>query len=233
MSTVDSRQSTLNRGLSVAEIAKKTYKDHVVDHVYQLLLSGELRPGDPVKESLLARQLGISRAPVREAMWELRLNGLVRYRPQVGHSIPVLSPEQIVDSYTTRGVLEGYAVMESCNRFSEREIAELEALVDQMEDAADKRDHQTVVEAGREFHDLLISKSDNGQLVDYANRLSLKLNILFFQHWSRLYTPSEIGERHRGIIKTLDSREAGVIEEVVRQHWIETGSKIARISTGL
>lgn len=217
----------------MSEIAKKTYKDHVVDYVYQLLLSGELRPGDQLKESLLAKQLGISRAPVREAMWELRLNGLVDYRPQMGHSIPVLSPEQIIDSYTTRGVLEGYAVMESCNRLSRREIAKLEALVDQMEDAADKRNHKAVVEAGGEFHDLLISKSDNGQLLEYANRLSLKLNILFFQHWSRLYTPSEIGKRHRNIIKSLTSKEAGAIEEVVRQHWIETGSKIARISTGV
>lgn len=214
------------------KIAKKTYKDHVVDHVYQLLLSGELRPGDQLKESLLARQLGISRAPVREAMWELRLNGLVEYRPQVGHSIPVLSPEQVIDSYTTRGVLEGYAVMESRNRFSAREVANLEALVDEMEDAADRRSHKTVVEAGGEFHDLLISKSENGQLLEYASRLTLKLNILFSQHWSRLYTPGEIGKRHRDIIKSLKSKEADVIEEVVRQHWIETGSKIARIRMG-
>ena len=115
MNNVDSRHLD---GVCLLEIAKKTYKDHVTDHVYQLLLSGELRPGDRLKESLLAKQLGISRAPVREAMKELRLNGLVDYRPQVGNSIPLLSPKQIIDSYTTRGVLEGYAVMESRNRSS-------------------------------------------------------------------------------------------------------------------
>lgn len=215
------------------EIAKKTYKDHVIDHVYQLLLSGKLRPGDRLKESLLARQLGISRAPVREAMKELRLNGLVDYRPQVGNSIPVLSSEQIIDSYTTRGVLEGYAAMESRNRFSATEIAKLESLVGHMEDAADKHNHQAVVEADGEFHDLLISKSDNSQLLEYAARLSLKLNILFFQHWSTLYTPSEIGRRHRDIIESVKSKESGLIEHVIRRHWIETGSKIAKIRIGL
>jgi len=214
------------------EIARKTYKDHVIDYVYQLLLSGELRPGDRLKESLLAKQLGISRAPVREAMKELKLNGLVDYRPQVGHSIPVLSPKQIIDSYTTRGVLEGYAVKESHNRFSAREIAKLENLVDQMEGAADEGNHKTVVEADGEFHDLLISKSDNGQLLEYADRLSLKLNILFLQHWSRLYTPSEIGRRHQDIIESVKSKQAGVIEQVIRRHWIETGTKITRIRMG-
>jgi DNA-binding GntR family transcriptional regulator len=228
MSTVDTQPGSV-----LLEIAKKTYKDHVIDHVYQLLLSGKLRPGDRLKESLLARQLGISRAPVREAMKELKLNGLVDYRPQVGNSIPVLSPEQVMDSYTTRGVLEGYAVMESRNRFSAREIAKLDNLVDQMEDAAHRRNHKTVVEADGEFHDLLISKSDNSQLLEYADRLSLKLNILFFQHWSTLYTPSEIGRRHRDIVESVKSKEAGVIEHVIRQHWIETGSKITRIRMGL
>ncbi len=89
------------------QIVKHTYKDQVIDHIYQLLLDGELGPGDQLKESLLAEQMGISRAPIREAMKELIMNGLVDYRPQVGNFIPVLSPKEIVDSYTTRGVLEG------------------------------------------------------------------------------------------------------------------------------
>ena len=210
------------------EIVKKTYKDQVVNYVYQLLLAGKLRPGDQLKESLLAQQLGISRAPVREAMKELQLNGLVDYRPQVGNSIPVLSPKQIIDSYTTRGVLEGYAVMETCNHFSAVEIDKLEYLVDQMENAANERNHEMVVEAGSEFHDLLISKNDNVQLLEYADRLSLKLNILFFQHWSGLYTASEIGMRHRNIVESVRSKEADLIEQVIRQHYVETGLKITR-----
>jgi len=98
-------------------IVKKTYKDQVVDYVYQLLLENKLNPGDQLKETVLAEQMGISRAPIREAMKELIMDGLVDYRPQVGNFIPVFSPKQIIDSYTTRGVLEGYAVMETCDIF--------------------------------------------------------------------------------------------------------------------
>ncbi|MCK5825411.1 MAG: GntR family transcriptional regulator, partial [Desulfuromusa sp.] len=152
-------------------IIKKTYKDQVVDYVYQLLLNNELNPGDQLKETVLAERMGISRAPIREAMKEMIMNGLVDYRPQVGNFIPVFSPKQIIDSYTTRGVLEGYAVMSACNRFSAEEIGKLENLVEKMEKYAKKMNHKMVIEVGGEFHDLLISQCDNVQLLEYTDRL--------------------------------------------------------------
>jgi len=210
-------------------IVKKTYKDQVIDYIYQLLLTGELEPGEQLKESLLAEEMGISRAPIREAMKELITNGLVDYRPQVGNFIPVLSPKQIVDSYTTRGVLEGYAVMETCGQFSEEEIDKLGNLAEQMESYAKKKNHKMVVEAGGEFHDLLISKCNNVQLLDYTDRLSLKLHILFFKYWGKLYGPTEIGRRHREIVESIKAKDRDLIEKVVRQHYVETGSKIASL----
>lgn len=210
-------------------IVKKTYKDQVVDHVYQLLLSGELEPGNQLKESLLAEQMGISRAPVREAMKELIMNGLVDYRPQVGNFIPVLSPKQIVDSYTTRGVLEGYAIMETCEKFSYEDIEKLENLTVQMEQYAQQQNHKMVVVVGGEFHDLLINKNDNVQLLEYTDRLSLKLHILFCKHWGRLYNSEEIGRRHREIVASLITKEPNRIEQVVRNHYAETGLKIAAL----
>ena len=208
---------------------KKTYKDQVIDYVYQLLLEGELNPGDQLKETLLAEQMGISRAPIREAMKELIMIGLVDYRPQVGNFIPVFSSKQIIDSYTTRGVLEGYAVMNACDQFSPEEIDKLENLTVQMEGYAKKKNHKMVIEAGGEFHDLLISKCDNVQLLEYTDRLSLKLHVLFFKYWAKLYSSAEIGRRHREIIESVKARDLNLIEKMVRQHYVETGSKIAKI----
>ena len=210
-------------------IVKKTYKDQVVDFVYQLLLNGELNPGDRLKESLLAERMGISRAPIREAMKELIMNGLVDYRPQVGNFIPVLSPKDVIDSYTTRGVLEGYAVMETCEQFSAAELDNLAGLTEQMESFARQQDHKMVVDLGGEFHDLLISKNNNAQLLEYTGRLSLKLHILFFKHWSTLYDPKEIGSRHREIVDSIRSKDRMLIEKVIRHHYLETGTKIAAL----
>lgn len=213
-------------------ILKKTYKDQVIDHVYGLLLDGELGPGNQLKESLLAAQMGISRAPIREAMKELIINGLVEYRPQVGIFIPILSPKQIIDSYTTRGVLEGYAVMTSCQRFLQDDLLRLDQLVDGMVAAACDHDHKRVVEIGGEFHDLLISRCDNLQLLDYTDRLSLKLHIQFYKYWGRLYDAEAIGTRHRRIVESIRAGRTAEIEKTVRQHYLETGTRIAELQSG-
>jgi len=210
-------------------IVKTTYKDQVVAYVYELLLRGELQAGDQLKESLLAAQMGISRAPIREAMKELIMNGLVEYRPQVGNFVPLLSAKEIVDCYSTRGVLEGYAVACGCTALGQRELEQLYALTERMEVCAVQQDQKMVVGVGGEFHDQLISYCDNSQLLEYTNRLSRKCHVLFYRHWSALYSATEIGRRHRLIVDTVAQGRPQQIEQVIRDHYLESGTKIAAL----
>ena len=210
-------------------IIKKTYKDQVVDYVYQLILAGDLIPGQQIKESLLAAQMGISRAPIREAMKELIMDGLVDYRPQVGNFIPILSAKEIIDCYTTRGLLEGFAVGTSCSQFGAADYQQLNELVNEMESAANRQEHKLVVDVGGQFHDYLIRQCDNQQLLEYTNRLSLKCHILFYKHWSSLYSATEIGHRHRLILTAVRSGDAARLEQVIRDHYHESGCKIAAL----
>lgn len=209
------------------KIVKTTYKDQVIEHIYDLVLEGTLAPGDQIKEIVLAEEMGISRAPIREALKELITNGIIIYKPQVGSFVAQLSKKEVVDAYTTRGILEGYATMENRDCFSLEEIEKLENLVHQMEKSANKKRHKMVIQLGGEFHDLLISKNKNIQLMDYSARLSQKLHILFYRHWGALYSPCEIGSRHIAIIDALKTKIPHKIEEAVRDHYTETGAKIA------
>ncbi len=213
----------------MAAIKKTTYKDQVIDYVYEFILDGRYLPGDQIKESLLAKELGISRAPVREALKELIVIGIVDYKPQVGNFIALLSPEQIVDSYTTRGVLEGYAAMAGCDQFSEDDFAEMKLLVDRMRNAAKRGNQKMVVQIGHDFHNLLVSKNNNVQLAEYMDRLSLKLHVMFYKHWSDLYSPREIGDRHMKIVTSVMSGDPAKIEQSIREHYSESGNKIAAI----
>jgi len=210
-------------------IIKKTYKDQVIDHIYQLILADQLKPGDRLKESLLALEMGISRAPIREALKELMTLGLVDYKPQIGNFIPVMSNKQIIDSYTTRGVLEGYAVMSACERFSADDLQRLDRYVDDMASAALVGEQKKVADIGGEFHDFLVAFNDNQQLVEYTNRLGLKLHVLFCKHWGMLYRPEEIEQRHRAIVDSIRSQDKVRIEQVIRAHYVETGSKIVTV----
>ncbi len=212
-------------------IIKKTYKDQVIDHIYQLILADQLKPGDRLKESLLALEMGISRAPIREALKELMTLGLIDYKPQIGNFLPILTPKQIIDCYTTRGVLEAYAVMSACERFTPSDLQRLDHFVTDMGLAAREGDHKQVVKIGGEFHDILVASCDNQQLLEYSDRLSLKLHVLFYKHWGRLYRPDEIEDRHRAVVDSIKSQDRTRIEQVIRVHYVETGSKIVAVQT--
>lgn len=211
-------------------IKKTTYKDQVIDYVYQCILDGRHLPGDQIKEALLAGELGISRAPVREALKELTVNGIIDYRPQVGSFIAFLPPQQIRDVYTTRGVLEGYAIMATREQFSTGDIDTLHSLVARMRHEAELGNRKMVVEVGDDFHSLLISRNRNRQLAEYMDRLRLKLHVLFCRYWSDLYSPAEIGDRHLRIVTSLLSGDPAAIEGTVRRHYSESGDRIAAIS---
>ena len=145
---------------SMTIIQKTTYKDQVIGYIYHLLLDGRFSPGDQIKESLLAREMGISRAPVREALKELIALGIVAYKPQVGNFIARLSAKEIVDSYTTRGILEGFAISATRDLFGDNDLNHLEMMVARMEKAALRGNRKKVVEVGGDFHDMLISKNE-------------------------------------------------------------------------
>lgn len=213
-------------------IIKRTYKDQVVEYLYDLILEGSLSPGDQVKESSLSNELGISRAPIREGLKDLISNGIIEYRPQIGNFIPQLSPKEIIDAYTTRGILEGYAIGTTHTQFSEEEIEELSGITKLMRKYASQNNRKKVIQAGDDFHSLLISKNSNIQLIDYTQRLSLKLHILFFKYWSNLYSQEEIGNRHQRIVDVLKSNDTCRIEQVIRDHYTETGTKIASLQKG-
>lgn len=163
-------------------IRKITCKEQVVERVYECILDSRYQPGDQVKESQLAGKLRISRAPARETLKELTVSGIIDYRPQVGSFIARLSPKEISDAYTTRGILEEYTSMATRDRFNEVDVKKLQSLVDEMRSAAERSDRKEVVQIGDVFHSLLISKNSNSQLAEYMERLRLKLHVMFCRY---------------------------------------------------
>lgn len=210
-------------------ISKTTYEEQVISFIYNCLLKGELKPGDQIKENRLAIKLGISRAPIREALRELISNGIIEYRPRVGNFVMNLSPKDIVDSYITRGVLEGYAARDAIDNFSVYGINRLYKMTENMEELASSGKHIKLIDLGDKFHEMIFSRSGNKQLVGFTKKLSIKSHLMFFRYLAMLYSPSEIGERHKIIVDALKSGNAEQVEACIRSHYYETGTKIANL----
>jgi DNA-binding GntR family transcriptional regulator len=207
-------------------IERSTYKDHVIKHIYNGLRENRFRAGEKILESHLAKDLGISRAPIREALADLVRSGLLEYRPQVGNFVASLSPEEITDSYVARGVLEGFAVAHGIDNFSDDDLARLEEMAHKMALFAKKGQRKALIDIGQDFHEELFSQSSNAQVVLFTEQLSLKLHLLFYKHWANVYTPEEIRDRHMEIIAMIRRKDPVKLEQLIRQHYIDTGHKI-------
>ncbi|MCA9877793.1 MAG: GntR family transcriptional regulator [Thermomicrobiales bacterium] len=114
--------------------------------------SGQLKPGDRLVEWNLASHMGISRAPVREALRQLEFEGLVSSRPRRGYVVRGLSPAELFEIYDLRSLLEPTLARAASQRVNPEQLAAIYAALDRMRAAAAARDVAAVVKADRAFH---------------------------------------------------------------------------------
>ncbi|MEJ2058336.1 MAG: GntR family transcriptional regulator, partial [Desulfofustis sp.] len=119
------------------------------------LLVGELLPGQRLTEESLARDLGVSRTPIREALHKLELEGLVEPAGARGFRVPADSLAEINELFEIRAVMEGHALACLAGIIDDENLRQLEMLIERAEDACSKGELQLVFEYNTCFHDQL------------------------------------------------------------------------------
>ena len=209
-------------------LERDTYKDKVKKYIIDLILNHKLVPGDQIKEKDLSQTLGISRAPIREAFKELIAEQILEYIPFKGTYFKKTSSKEALNIYITRGLLEGYAVAESISSNLKNQD-QLNHLVEEMYVSAKRQDNIQLIELGDQFHNLLFKGCSNNIILSETKRFGLLCHLLFLSFWPKIYTPSQIRDRHRKIIEVLKSKDRANIESVIRDHYFETGKRISLI----
>lgn len=214
----------------MAGIKKRTYSEQVADYIKQSILEGELSPGDQVKEVELAEKLGISRAPIREAMQILSREGLIKSEPQKGKHVSALTAKQIKDSYFTGGVLEAAAVTEALSLYTDEDISKLERIVEGMRQVAESGADQTsLADLDNTFHNILFSRIDNELLIELCRRSCQGISkFLLYKYWINLYSPQLVYERHLEILEALKTGKPSKVEKTIRKHYTDSGKRMAR-----
>src|ERR1700742_2986218 len=102
----------------------------VADAIRDGILQGRLRPGDRLKEDMIAKELEVSRTPVREAIAMLQAEGLLDAQQHRGAQVRSYPPGELEEIYDLRGILEGYAARRAATRITARELSRLRASVE-------------------------------------------------------------------------------------------------------
>jgi DNA-binding GntR family transcriptional regulator len=180
-------------------------------YVLELIRRGEVRPGDRISEAGLARRLGISRTPVREAMARLLRDGILEHSPRRGVFVPQQSAADIEEITSLRAVLEAFAARRAAARISPAELQRLRDLVEAGAEAARHGDWLTMEEHNAAFHDRLVHAA--------GHRLLLRAwRLLSPTAWKQIAatrpvppspaTVEDFRERHHRLIAALASGDA-------------------------
>jgi DNA-binding GntR family transcriptional regulator len=172
------------------------------------ILSGQLVPASRLNQDELARRLGVSRAPVRDALNRLEAEGLVKTLSRAGGVVVAEASEQeMVSIYELRAILDAASTRLACERMSEDDLVRLRAIVDETGRATEANDSQGIVQAHAQFHYLIYAACGNPELTRVAQNL-----------WDRSYryrimalSSAENARRglaqHRAILAALEARD--------------------------
>ncbi|MFB3817593.1 MAG: GntR family transcriptional regulator [Candidatus Methylomirabilales bacterium] len=183
------------------------------------ILSGELPRGARLNQDELAKRLGVSRAPVRDALNRLEAEGLVQTLSRGGGMVVAAATEQeMVDIYELRAILDSASARLACERMSDEELARLAEIVAETERVTREKDLPGIVRSHAAFHQLLYAASGNAELLRVARNL-----------WDRSYPFRVLAlgneenarrglAQHAAILAALQARDAARAVALAEEH---------------
>ena len=210
------RQDTMNR----LDSKKRAY-----EHIKRLILCFKFLPGVRISDKDIAKELGFSRTPVREALQLLCAEGLVEAIQNRGFSVRLFSKSEIVNLYHLREVLENLAIEQSIPNVSEEQIHHLKALnkdVIRKQDAGLLR----IIEADEELHRAIAAYSDNRILESLLR--SLQGQIRIGRRYDHLHKTNltQTFKEHQNVIMNIEKRNIKGAQQAMSRHIRKAKEKI-------
>ena len=208
---------------------KYSLRGKIFNILRQQILDGKYLPGDSLIETRLAEELGVSRTPIREAIRQLELEGLVDSIPNKGVIVRGISEKDIEDIYTIRKVLEGLAAKWAVEKIDDEELNNLKDKFELMEFYTKKGDIEQVAKLNTMFHEVIFNATKSSVLKHILT------DFQYYVQWARyasLKVPGraqEALEEHKMILDAFMSRDNENAEKLVTGHIINSSRNLMKM----
>jgi DNA-binding GntR family transcriptional regulator len=194
----------------------------------ELVLSDGFPPGTALSEAGLAEHFNVSRTPVREALKQLQVEGLVEIRPKVGTFVRKLKRRDIVEMFEVKEILEGMAARLMARRGHIPELDVLRANLESLETATLRGDIPAYAALVLEFHQTIVRGSDNRKLAEQYTSL---MNQLAYHRLvlATLRHPGRLGRscaEHRRVVELITEKDGEGAERAMRDHVVASAREI-------
>jgi DNA-binding GntR family transcriptional regulator len=192
----------------LGEISNLPLGERIADQVREMILNGDLAPGAPLVEITLASSLGVSRAPVREALRILSLDGLVETVPYRGTTVRGLSRRDVEGLHEIRTLHEGFAIRRIVRAGRHGDLGDLSALCDEMDRIALGGDLRALNLVDERFHRSLIERAEHDLLTSFWRTIAMQVRQVMAMRNRRIADAGVIAANHRRILETIVAGDA-------------------------
>jgi len=201
---------------------RSTSNNYAFDALRSEILSGQLLPGNWLREQDLVERLGISRTPIREALRQLGTEGLVEIVPYRGAKIFVPDIEDVREEYTLRAALEGFAAELAIAHITDEDIAELQILADEAERLLDQGSFVSYLKVNRSFHMKLYGLSGSRRILTMIEASWEKDNLYRRFFYAQPTGLEDEKACHRALLQACRLRDREQIRRVMQEACLES-----------
>ncbi|MFI8291681.1 GntR family transcriptional regulator [Streptomyces sp. NPDC085614] len=206
-----------------------TAQQFVLEELRRAITSGELRPGDQIRQDALAARLDVSRVPLREALKSLEAEGLVVHHVHRGYFVAELALADLEEIYRIRELLEGEAVRSAVARADEGLLDAVEKIQRAVEEAAESGDVTEMAAANRRFHFALIEASGMPRLIRLVATLWDSTDAYRSLYYAEAGHRDLAVREHRAVIAALRDGDADAAVRLLDEHRIHAVAALREV----
>jgi len=213
--------SVLPPNFSLTPVRFRNLVEQIASTLRQAIADGKLRPGTRLLEVQIAREMGTSRAPLREALLQLEREGLVVRQPNRGAFVADLNEEMVREVASLRAVLEGFAASLAVQHLTRADFDRLEAILREMLAVARRGDFPRMIEWDYQFHEHIMRASRHRLLYETWVGMDRKIRV-YLSATNLMYGDMKtVVEGHVPILRALERRDPERARRVMADHLAE------------
>jgi DNA-binding GntR family transcriptional regulator len=197
---------------------RPTLMSQALEEIREAIRKGKVKPGDRLVEMQLAKEMHISRFPIREALRYLEKEGLVETKPFKGTYVSQLSERDMEELYSLRSAIEEFAVRILIKHIDEEKIGKLESIFQSMQQASKKEDLDKLISEDFRFHQTICELSGHRKLLEVWLTLENQLRVFLTIEKQLFGNSLQFVKSHHPILEAIQGRKIRPAQKAIREH---------------
>jgi DNA-binding GntR family transcriptional regulator len=209
----------------------KSIRQKIYDHLREQLLSGEIPPNQHLIETKIAKEIGTSRTPVREALHNLELEGLIESIPRVGYVVKSIKEAEVEEICEIRKAVEEVATRWAIEKAPQRLIEALRKNISISEEKAVHGDPRNFIDLDAQYHEIITKLSGSKRLQELAQ--TLRRHMLRYRTQSIYLMDNVLRaiDGHKGILEAIEKGDLEEVNRAIGRHLEQSKKDILRYAS--